>query len=92
MKRTQKITVRLAAVATLIIICCFVVNGQRVKALQIRVEEQIAIEEKKLAKEESKLEDLTKEMEQIDTLEYIEKVATDQLGLVKEDTIVFKAR
>ena len=62
--------------------------NQVINQLDTRLEK--AYEE--LAVEEANLKILQDEREQMDTIEYIEKIAREKLGMVKEDDIVFKEK
>lgn len=46
----------------------------------------------KLEKEKLELEALQEERDHMESLEYIERVARDKLGMVKKDDIVFKEK
>lgn len=55
---------------------------------QLKSEKEIL--ESRIAEENEKKEDYNHQMEYYSTDEYIEKIAREQLGLVKPDEIVFK--
>lgn len=50
---------------------------------------QIASVNQKIEDEKSKTEELKKQKDQVNSPEYIEKIARDQLGMVKPDEKVF---
>ena len=59
-----------------------------VYALGVQIEDA----QNKLQEEETILADLKIEREEMDTVEYIEKVAREKLGMVKPDDIVFREK
>lgn len=56
------------------------------------VDEQIIQAQKKLEKENAELQALEEERDNMESLEYIERIARDKLGMVKKDDIVFKEK
>ncbi len=80
-----------------IIISTIMVIGLSIKGYQVnnlikRVEEQVEEEKKILLEEKNKLEALEKEVAEINTPEYIERIARNQLKMVREDEIVIKKK
>ncbi|MDA3732775.1 septum formation initiator family protein [Niameybacter massiliensis] len=57
-----------------------------------KLDNQLVEATKKLEEEQNELEELNKEKDNMETLEYIERVARDKLGMVKKDDIVFKEK
>lgn len=57
-----------------------------------KLDNQLVEATKKLEEEQNELEQLNKEKDNMETLEYIERVARDKLGMVKKDDIVFKEK
>lgn len=55
----------------------------------IRNKERIDDLKKQVQQHQDKLDDLNELSKKVDTNEYIEKVAREQLGLVKENEIIF---
>lgn len=65
-------------------------QGIRLRQVSQQLAEQLKNTQKEITIESTKLEDLQKEYNEIDSLQNIEKVARDKLGYVKNDEIVFK--
>jgi len=65
-------------------------QGMRLRQVSQQLDQQIKKTQKEIAIESKKLENLQKEYQEMDSLQNIEKVARDKLGLVKNDEIVFK--
>lgn len=87
-KRIRNITVAL----TVLIIVGLLVYGQRVEKIIRDIERQIATEQVAVEEKNMQLTELKQQAETMDSPEYIKKVATEELGMVEEDTIVFKAK
>ena len=68
------------------------VYGQRVKALTKEIDYQISVEQISVDEKKEKLAQMQEQLEQMDSLDYIKKVASEELGMVEKDTIVFKAK
>lgn len=60
-----------------------VINSYQKKIVNVQSE---------IKEDEARLEGLENELQQIDSLEYIEKVAQDRLGLVKSDAVIIKKK
>lgn len=57
-----------------------------------KLDTQLVEANKKLEEEKKQLEILNQEKANMESLEYIEQVARDKLGMVKKDDIVFKEK
>lgn len=92
MRRTHR-TIRNGAIAlTLIIMGILWMYHRNMNEMVQAVDYQMSIEELAVSEKKEKLEALKKEYEQMDSLDYIKKVASSELGMVEKDTIVFKIR
>ncbi len=92
MKKQKKLIVRIAFAITILAVCGFFISGQELRKLNDKVDEEIKAEQVKVASQQEKLDELKKELEKMDTLEYIRKIATEQLRMVESDTIVFREK
>lgn len=73
------------------------IAGLGVKAVEINkivhnLDAQIYDSRQELIVDQQRLEELRQEKEDMNSLEYIEKVAREKLGMVKKDDIIFKER
>lgn len=92
MRRTYR-TIRNGAIAlTLVIVGGLFMYHRNMNEMVQAVDYQMSIEELAVSEKKEKLEALQKEYEQMDSLEYIKKVASSELGMVEKDTVVFKIR
>ncbi|MEF9959792.1 MAG: septum formation initiator family protein [Niameybacter sp.] len=57
-----------------------------------KLDGQLIEANKKLEQEKNVLDALNQEKENMNSLEYIERIARDKLGMVKKDDIVFKEK
>ena len=92
MQNTKKIIWRLWVGITLVIILYFGVRAKELIVVRNQLDERLVRAYEELAQEEASLALLQEERENMDTLEYIEKIAREKLGMVKEDDIVFKEK
>ncbi len=88
----RKIIVRIVTIATIAALMLLTVKALEVNRLINKVDDEITSTKKELQKENETIEAMKEEVEQIDSPEYIEKVAREKLGMVKEEDIVFKER
>lgn len=65
-----------------------IVNFSRSIGELLKAGERVKDEEKKLQELEKKNEDLNKKLEEVQSSNYLEKMARDKLGLVKEGEVV----
>ena len=79
-------------VMTIVVIGGLFVYGQKVKAITKNIDKQIEVEQAAIDEKNEKLAELQNQIEAIDSLEYIKKIAMEELGMVEEDTIVFKVK
>ena len=92
MKKMKKIIIRITFIITSIMIIILSVQGYQLNRLIKRVDNQIAIDQKALTQGKKQLNQLKNEVTQINTPEYIEKVAREELGMVKKEDIVFREK
>lgn len=92
MMHRRKIIVRIVTIATIAALMLLTVKALEVNRLINKVDDEITSTKKELQKENETIEAMKEEVEQIDSPEYIEKVAREKLGMVKEEDIVFKER
>ncbi|PHV70364.1 septum formation initiator [Sporanaerobium hydrogeniformans] len=91
MKKNNRLFYIVVILSTLIV-TSLGVKGYQVNNLIKRVERQVEEDKKILQEEQEKLSELQKEVTEIDTPEYIEKVAREQLGMVRKEDIIFKEK
>lgn len=65
----------------------FLVSQAYSKGINIKEQNQIALEEK--AKTEDEIAELERDMEYTGTDEFVEKIARDKLGYIKDDEFIF---
>ncbi len=92
MKKEKVIILRIAYVITVLGVLWLFLSGQNLRALNQKVDKELELEIEKVAEQENKLEELQKEIKDINSKDYIEKIATEQLGMVEEDMIVFREK
>lgn len=92
MKKKQKSIRNSIAILTVVTIGGLFVCNQKVKAVTKNINRQIEIEQTAIDEKNQKLAELEAQIKEIDSHEYIKKVATEELGMVEEDTIVFKIK
>lgn len=92
MRKQKVIILRIAFIVTTLGVVGLFVSGQNLRVLNQKVDKELEVIREKVAVQQDKLEALQKEVTDINSKEYIEKVATDQLGMVEEDTIVFREK
>lgn len=90
-KRHKRARNGIVALTTVAVAGLFV-YGQRVKGITKDVEYQISVEKEAVTEKHQKLTQMKQQLNQMDSPEYIRKVASEELGMVEKDTIVFKAR
>lgn len=92
MKKRNKRVRNSAVVLTVMAIGGLFIYGQKVKEITKDIERQIEIEQAAVDEKNEKLQALQAQIEEIDSPEYIKKIATEELGMVEEDAIVFKVK
>lgn len=92
MRKQKIIVLRIAFTITTLGVLGLFVSGQSLRALNQKIDKELEATKEKVAVQQDKLETLQKEVKDINSKDYIEKVATDQLGMVEEDTIVFREK
>lgn len=92
MKKRHKRIRNSTVILTIIAISGLFIYGQKVKVIIKSIDRQIEIEQTAIDEKNEKLTELQDQIEEIDSPEYIKKIATEELGMVEEDTIVFKVK
>ncbi|WP_070001072.1 FtsB family cell division protein [Cellulosilyticum sp. I15G10I2] len=92
MKKIKQNIFRLTFIITILIVVILGMKGYQLNKLIKRVDHQISMDKKELGINAEQLKSLQNEITQMDTLEYIEKVAREELGMVKESDIVFREK
>lgn len=77
---------------TLVVIVTLGYQSIRLIRVSRSLDQQIKETRKEVSIESQKLEALKVEYENIDSLNHVENVARDKLGMVKDDEIVFRER
>lgn len=91
-KRHRRMLATIALGASIVFSIGLYASSTRIKALTTKIEEEVREEQKMLKEEQARLVELQEEVAQMDTTQYIEKVASEQLGMVKEDTIIIREK
>lgn len=68
------------------------VYGQKVKEITKEIEYKINVEQVSVDAKQEKVIQLEAELENMDSLEYVRKIADKELKMVEKDTIVFRAK
>lgn len=92
MKKIKQTIVRTVFILTLIAISVLGVRSYQLNTLIKRVDNQIYLDQQSLKSGQKELEKLEQEVTQINTPEYIEKIAREELGMVKKEDIVFREK
>ena len=90
-KRHKKVRNGVVAL-TLLVVTGLFFGGQKIKALTKEVEYKVSVEKVAVAEKQSEVEELQAELDNMDSPEYIKKVASEELKMVEKDTIVFRAK
>lgn len=90
-RRRRKILIITYLIMTVCVLS-FIIKSFSVQKVIRTYNEKIINTERALKEEEAKLNKLENELEQVDSLAYIEKIAEDRLGLVHSDVIVIKKK
>lgn len=91
-KREKKVNKGLKTLIIVLVLALTVYLGYTWISQQVQLvslNKEISELDSNIAKEESRKKELEKKKEQINTPEYIEKIARDELNLVAPDEIVF---
>lgn len=92
MKNNKKLILRITYLLTSMTLGYFVIKAVAVDNVLNQLGVRIVEAEKQLQEEEATLQMLEDEQTNMDTLEYIEKVAREELGMISEGNIVFKKK
>lgn len=88
----KKVIWRVTLIVSIGILIYFGFKTVELNKVMQGVDEQIIQAQKKLEKENAELQALEEERDNMESLEYIERIARDKLGMVKKDDIVFKEK
>ena len=93
-KRQQDKSASVRVVMSIMALIIVTLGYQGIRLVQVsqQLDQQIKQTQKEISLESQRLEALESEYANINSLENIEKVARDKLGLVKEDEIVFRVQ
>ncbi|WP_054739027.1 FtsB family cell division protein [Cellulosilyticum ruminicola] len=78
-----------------ITICCLtglMISTYQINKLTRKIEVDITNNRAELEKQKNKLTELKQEVKEMESTEYIERVAREQLGMVDSDTIIIRAK
>ncbi|MDF2877219.1 MAG: Septum formation initiator [Clostridia bacterium] len=92
MKNIKQTIVRVVFILTFITISVLGVKSYQLNKLIKRVDQQIDLDQQMLRSRQKELEKLEQEITQINTPEYIEKIARGKLGMVKKEDIVLREK
>lgn len=94
MKEQKNKRIPISIIISIVMVIILTLGYQSIQIIQVsrNLDQQIKESKKEIVIEQEKLDSLQKQREQIDSLENVEKVAREKLGLVKKDEIVFKAK
>lgn len=90
--KQKKLVKRITVVITVCSLMGIAVSTYQINKLTKNIEVDIATNKVELEKNKTKLAELQKEMEDMDSIEYIERVAREQLGMVDPDTIIIREK
>ncbi len=85
--KNKKITVSTLAVS--LVVCALLVKGIMLQPKITENKEKIEDKKEQIALQEQKLQELDELREKVNTDEYIEKVAREHFGYIKENEIIF---
>lgn len=66
--------------------------GQKIKTLTKEIEYKISVEQVAVEEKQEELAMLQAELKSMDSLEYVRKIADEELKMVEKDTIVFRKK
>ncbi len=90
--RNKRNILQISVLLTTLIIAYFAIKSTELYQVIRQLEGQVKAAEEKLEQETEALTELQTERNKMDTLEYIEEVAREKLGMVKPDDIVFRKK
>lgn len=92
MKKNKGISTTLVRTMAIVVTVMLGYQGMKLVKVSKNLDQQIKETQKELRVEGEKVEALKLEYENIETLQNVEKVAREKLGLVKKDEIVFREK
>lgn len=90
--RQKKLVKRITVIITVCSLMGLAVSTYHIDKLTKSIEVDIVTNKDELAKHKAKLDELQSEMSDMDSIEYIERVAREQLGMVDSDTIIIREK
>lgn len=81
-----------AVALTIVMTIGLVISQKSINERVQAVDYQISVEELAVNEQKAKLEQLQKEYEEMDSLDYIKRIASNELGMVEKDAIIIKTR
>ena len=91
LKRISKFS-NVCVIATIVLVCILIIRAIAIQKTIYSLDVKIENAKKELSLTNAKLKLLETELKQVDSLDYIERIATDRLGLVKEDAIIIREK
>ena len=88
-KRLNKKERRIVTALFLTAVCAMVVKGVMQQPKILKNQDRIATLQEKIEYEKQRIQEVDELKDKVDSDEYIEKVAREKLGLIKNDEIVF---
>ncbi len=91
--RKRHVRMRNGAVTlTLLAVVGLFFYGQKIEALKKELDYKISVEKVAVEEKKEQLAMAQAELESMDSLEYVRKIADEELKMVEKDTIVFRAK
>lgn len=77
---------------TIVFVIGLMVSRYEINALSKEIDYKISVEQVAVDEQSAKLAEMQRQLEEMDSLEYVREVATKELKMVEPDTIVIKPR
>ena len=81
-----------AVTLTLLTVVGLFFYGQKIERLKKELDYKISVEKVAVEEKKEQLAKAQAELESMDSLEYVRKIADEELKMVEKDTIVFRAK
>ena len=88
----SKLIRRIVVILTIFTVVGLVSAERKLSVLTDKIEVKITDQQREKAENDAQLKLLQQQLADMDSIEYIEKAAKEELGMVDEDTIVIKAK
>jgi cell division protein DivIC len=92
MTQKKKIVINITMLVSVLLVVLLRIRMLEVKKAIYRIDGQIIAIEKELQQSNLAILDLQQERDNMESLEYIEKIARQKLGMVKQEDTVFKEK